>query len=403
MPQLDSCGTHGERYNNHILYRSMQRQLTAARILVVLHIVAVSIAAIAIERSNPQVLDSVRSYNARFGIFEPVHPLVRWDVQWYRSIALYGYGSLNFNSIHNIVFLPFYPLAMKFVSMASGTNLLQAGFLVSWAAAIAGFSFVYKYINSVPAFQKQGLATVVTMLAFPLGYIFVTPYSESVYMLCIAATFWFYYQKKTLATNVAAFLAASTRLAGLALVGAFAMAAWQQWRQKTLKLSDIYPIIASAAPLTLYTLYTQYYFDTPFQYLNERRIAFGGQPSAWPWMTIKAGVERFGFFLNDLRIETLDTGFELVALIMALTAAVLLWRRKLYLEFGFIATSCVMILTLGNTWGVGRYVATMVPVFGVLAVALRRRQWSWYGYLSVATLWQLLLLWKYVLFLADAP
>jgi Gpi18-like mannosyltransferase len=373
--------------------------LLGAIYLVVILLTSHSLAA----ATQPLFTEPLAAYHREFGLTGPVPPLVRWDSEWYWSIAAHGYTSLSHNHSHNIAFPPLYPSTLRALATLLPINLFTAGLLVSGLSLLGTCYLVSRYADLLPFARGRGLAATAALLAFPTAYIFPAMYSESLYLLLILCSLWFYRRQHLLLAALSAFAATLTRTTGLALTGAFLVMALLHWRQRRWQLLELLPLGAPLLALGTFALYSQFIFGHPWQYFQEKVSWFGGAGFTWPWITFHTALTNFSLLLTDWRLENFNRSFELPALLFALLGSFLLWRQKAWLEASFCTAATLLILFTSNSWGAGRYVAVLFPLFLLLGPWLQSRPWLWYSYLFTSLLWQTALLWNYVAFTFPSP
>lgn len=376
----------------------MAKQLKFIWVIGSLYILTIVLLASYIEREYPQFRNSVPGYNLEFGIKTRVPPLVRFDAQWYWSIAQHGYQSTAYkNNQYNIAFMPFYPVLIRMVGKLLQINFFYAGLLVAWASLLAGLGVIYKYARSIGHNADQATNTIIAILVFPSAFIFASMYSESLFLLLTAGSLLLYRKKHPYYSAGAAFLATATRTSGLALSGAYVVVAVKKWHQKQkLQYSDFFPIAGPLLVIVLQMIYSLVVFNNPMQYVYAKAAWFQGLGVNWPWVTIQHSEIIFMRFIKDINIMSLNFGFGPVALVFIIIGCVLLWKKRLYLEAGYVTSALLLISLTGTPWGVGRFAVVLFPIFIILAKKLPRYIWQWRIYLLIGMFWQIILLLNYV-------
>jgi len=384
---------------------SLSRQHKIILAIGVLYILVIALLASIIVHETPQFAGNVTSASEVIGINTSVPPLARWDSQWYWSIAERGYRSTEYVSQYNINFMPLYPVLMRFTGELLHINLFTSGLLVSWVTFLASLIAIYSYARSIGHTADQGTKTIIALLAFPSAFIFASVYSESLFLLLTASSLLLYRKKHPYYSALTAFLATSTRITGLALSGAYAVIAFKKWRQHKLHHSDIYPVVAPVLVVAIKMIYCLIVFNDPLRFVHVKAIQFAGRGINWPWVTIWEAVLTFGRFLTDINIYTFNPGFGSIALLFAIIGCALLWKRKLYLEAGYVTAALLLITQTGSSWGAGRYTVVLFPLFMIMAKQkkLSQRFWLWYLFILIGIFWQIILLWNYVTFTSLSP
>lgn len=151
-----------------------------------------------------------------------------WDGRGYIDIAANGYVS------GITVLFPAYPLLIKLFTL-TGLTPLAGGFLISQLCTIFTLFYFYKLII-LDFDHRTAKKALLALLIFPTSFYLVALYNESLTLLASVAAFYYARTQKWLLTSIFAGIAASTRIAGLAvIIGIFAeylMAShWEfQWK-----------------------------------------------------------------------------------------------------------------------------------------------------------------------------
>lgn len=97
---------------------------------------------------------------------------LRADALWYLKIAKHGYG----DSLAHFAFLPAFPFVTRVVGFFMPTELV-AGLVVASAASLAGFIFLFRWIEIAGA-SATARAGVVGLALFPTSFFLIAPYGE---------------------------------------------------------------------------------------------------------------------------------------------------------------------------------------------------------------------------------
>jgi hypothetical protein len=141
-------------------------------------------------------------------------PMFAWDSLHYREIVVRGYPSAVGEKIpERIAFFPLYPLLAKGLAFLNPETALL---IVANVASILGFLWFYLW-----AYRAQGQQTarwaVLVALAYPPAMFLSAAYTEAVFFLLTALTFWFLQKENMLSAAVSSGLACASRPTGLAL------------------------------------------------------------------------------------------------------------------------------------------------------------------------------------------
>jgi hypothetical protein len=170
----------------------------------------------------------------------------RADANWFIGIAQHGYRRDG-----GAVFYPLYPLIVGLLGRLFGDRYIVAGIVVSLACCLGAFVVLYRL--ALPRLGRDGARRALLYLAlFPMSLFLQAVYSESLYLLCVLAAFFFADRGRWLAAGVATGLAMLTRLAGLALVLPILLLAWRSpERRRALASLLSAPLLAGLYPLWL--------------------------------------------------------------------------------------------------------------------------------------------------------
>jgi hypothetical protein len=307
----------------------------------------------------------------------------RWDSVWFLRIAEHGYGAAAHGAA--AAFYPLYPLSLAGVGRAFGGHYVVAGIVVSLAAALAAFVLLYRLTET--RLGPEGARRAVLYLAvFPMALFLGAVYSESMFLALAIGAFLLAERKHWLGAGAATGLAMLTRIAGVALLPALVVMAWQQpGRGRALLRLCAAPVIFAAYPLylgiargdTLAFARAQGFWNRHLSYAGPFGGIWDGLRSAW------AGVEQLasGSHTHVYWKPVQDTdpmraaavnleAFAFLVLLIALT--IVAWRR-----FGapygiFCAVSLAIPLSAPSTrWpllSMPRFGLVLFPCFMALAV-----------------------------------
>lgn len=213
-----------------------------------------------------------------WGIFDA------WDSVHYRAIATTGYEFANDGKQHNLAFFPLFPFSIR-VLMNLGLPFEVAGFLINNLAFLAGLYFLYLWLKSNSGIRIARWVTVV-LSWYPASMFTGVVYTEGLYLFLSTAALRAFDQKQYGWTAVWGALATATRPTGMAMVPAFAIAAWQQRRSVVAYIAGL----ATATGVILFSLYCTFRFHDPLAFIAAQRgwrPSFGFDWQGWFHMTMK--------------------------------------------------------------------------------------------------------------------
>lgn len=264
-------------------------------------------------------------------------------------------------------------------------HYVLAGVIISLAACLGAFTLLYRL--ALPRLGDEGARRTVLYLAiFPFAIFLGAVYSESLFLLCAIASFFFAERRQFLGAGIAAGLAWLTRPLGIALLPALVLLAWREPRrgQALLRLA--------AAPLlfALYPLYLWWKADDPLAFVHaedtwSRDVSPAG-PLGGIWDGLRAGwagvrqlasgsdATRYWSAVQDSdpdRVAMINLA-QLAFLALFVLLAVIAWR-----EFGapyglFAGLSLAIPLSVpSERWpllSIQRFGLVVFPLFMALAV-----------------------------------
>lgn len=135
-----------------------------------------------------------------------LEPLIRWDSNFYISLAVDGYPPRHPGPNHHLAFFPLYGLAVR-GAMQLVPNPFWAAFLVSnLSTLIAAFLML----------ELGGLEVVILFLSSPGAHFLLYPYTEALFTALLAATLLLVRSKRYLLAALPAAAASATRSPGIA-------------------------------------------------------------------------------------------------------------------------------------------------------------------------------------------
>lgn len=196
--------------------------------------------------------------------------------------------------------------------------------------------------------------TVATLCCCPMSLFCSAAYSESLFLLLSGAALWDFERERFPPSALWAALASATRLMGVALAPAFALAALAQ-RRRAARL----PALAALSGIVGFALYCSARFGDPLAFVHAEsawRSPPGFDQSAWS--------------------KLIGAGFATAPLLhlIALAVAILLWLTRRRAPF---VIQLVLWLALVEAerwaWNGSEYVFLFTLVAGALAIAFRQQ------------------------------
>jgi hypothetical protein len=307
----------------------------------------------------------------------------RQDALWFLRIATQGYSTADASA----AFFPLYPMAIRVISFLPGIGPLGAALLVSNGACFGSLLLLHGLtrleisrggfgrgrdadLGSQDGGATLARRTVMLLAIFPTAFFLLAPYSESLFLLCVLAAFWFSRRDRWLLVALFAALAAATRSIGVVLVPALAFEAIDRWRARGGSL--VLRLAAAAATLLgpmLYLAYWQLRLGDAGAPIDAQRD--WGRSLTFPVMTFieacRTAIELGTWWLIDLLV------------VGVVTAAIIAGYRLLrpsYLTYA--ALSLLVPLSFPATvrplLSMPRFVLVCFPAMWVIAIAVERRR-----------------------------
>jgi hypothetical protein len=329
------------------------------------------------------------------------HLPARWDAMWYVEIAREGYRydpRLGPDEQQRIVFFPLYPMLMRTVAafttpdrtpmMTYGeylelrqVRLAWSGLFISLVAFFGALIVVYRWAE-LHAGAEAAAATVVLLSAYPFAVYFSAPYTESLFLLLVTGACYAFERGRLTIAGAAGLLAGLTRPNGAMLSLLLAILALTHVRRREpgwiRRTSG--GLLAAAMPgvgMLLYSAFVYGLTGKPFTWI-EAQAAWGrgadltAQHFAWIVRTIAN--EGVFAYIRALPAEVV----QLSAVVFSLALVWPVWRRIGPAYAVFILVNLLPPMIQGGMLSLGRFTATLFPLFLALALLLppeRRTSW----------------------------
>lgn len=306
----------------------------------------------------------------------------RWDATAYKTIAIEGYTSTTVAPDYRAFlshFPPVYPIAIRIASEVFFLPLTVAAMFVSFMAIMAASYLIYRLVFDVYGDIRLAFLSGLLLNLYPASYFTVAPYTESLFIFFIIASFYLLnkYPHHAYFAGVMGGLAVLTRLLGIAVIPAYMYVLWQKYRRKKdISLADIasdsllllYPLVAVGVYLAINT----HYFGSPLFFLQEYATnPYSGKTTMWPLQetfqsllliiqNAAKGIWDVGL-METIGWSSLFTTFALIVTIAGFFTRV----RKEWTIFGLT----YLLLFSSFRWGISnaRYSFAMFGMFIVLA------------------------------------
>jgi Gpi18-like mannosyltransferase len=293
------------------------------------------------------------------------------DSQWYLTIVQDGYHYFGPGHRSAVAFFPVYPLLVKALHGLTAIDLDLCTMIVSNVAFLGAMIFLYKLCA-----REYGVATArratFYMAIFPTAFFTFAPYSESLFLLCSIASFYYMRGERWWLAGIFGGLAAATRVLGVLLLLAFA---WEYLHSRHFQLRRIrLDALAGAlipAGLGAYMLYLYGLTGDPMAFVKS--AAGWNRDATWPWQVLTTSLEdvpktaQYGQYLQAHAL--IENGLVIACLLLLLAGI-----RRIPFSFILYGLACIAVLlsapvassTVPVT-SMSRYVLVLAPIYIVLA------------------------------------
>lgn len=293
------------------------------------------------------------------------------DSRHYLDIARDWYLSEGeWDRLVQLVFLPGYPIAVRLLSIVI-PDTLAAGLIVS-ALCFAGAGCVFYRLLRLDLAHKDALRVLKYLCLLPGAFFFVSPMSESLFLLLCVSCIFCARKNKWLLAGALGGLAAFTRSLGLMLV----VPLFFLWVHERKHLSPLKLTAILLVPLGFggYCLINDQVAGNPFQFMEYQSVHWG-QHLGWFWNTASYQTEwAVRTFTEDphnfwgLWLPNFVYGFGTLLLMLFAGKRLRVEYTAWFLAYYFIA--------MGATWllSAPRYLVAMPTVPMAMAAVTRDRR-----------------------------
>jgi hypothetical protein len=306
----------------------------------------------------------------------------RWDVSNYVNIAKNGYTAVGENR-YFIVFLPLYPLLIRFLAAVTG-NFEVAALIISNLASLFACFYLYQ-LARIDYSESTALKSVFFFSIFPTSYFLIAGYAESLFLLLSISSFYYARKAKWSVAGVLGMLAAATRITGLVLLPSLLWEYRAQCSKRELAryIKDLSFIGMISLGFLVYLAVNYWVFGTPFAFLEI-------QHEHWykhlvpPWEGLVGALA--SIFWREPSEKVLVGGAEVVFGLLGLFCTI--YALFIKVRSSYILYMLLTWLAVASTsyWlSMPRYMLSLFPLFMVFAVVADKRQ-EWHYVMTVAFL-----------------
>jgi hypothetical protein len=292
----------------------------------------------------------------------------RFDALWFLRIASSGYRTGDGSA----AFFPLYPLAIRAVSWVMGGHPFAASLLVSNAAIGCGLCVVYALTASERSIATAR-RTVLLVALFPTSFFFFAPYSESLFLLLAATTFWAARSRRWVAAGAVGALAALSRNVGIVLAPALVEEAFHQRAEGR---GSVLPGLGAAVAVGLGTLaYLAYWWAKVGDWLAPVDQQANWQRTfSWPWATLVDGTRDAFRYLGNANGGYWLIDWLIVVPVVGASVFALLRYRPSYSVYvwGGLLIPLSFVFADRPLMSMPRFVLPLFPAFWALAELTER-------------------------------
>lgn len=297
----------------------------------------------------------------------------RWDAGWYLTIANVGYSYTPDSTAQfqqNIAFFPAYPMTVRFFAPLFGRESLWTGVLVSIVAFYFALVYLLRLARSELGNDDQATTAVMLIATYPFAVFFSAVYTESLFLLTLAAAVYHFRQDQLWRSAFWGFLCGLTRPPGCFLSVVLGLMAITPMRQPGSVLAR--RLLAASVPgfgMLTYSAFIYGLTGHPFQWTMQNaawgRVYKGLDEIVTDRVTLIAQNGLYDYFTT----QTIDVFYSL-AVILCLVAVWPVYRRLGLPYAVFIVLNVLPPMSAGGMLSMGRVTSVLFPVFLWLGAAI---------------------------------
>lgn len=294
--------------------------------------------------------------------------LCRWDCHWYLQLIDPGYSTASapdqFGAT-SYAFFPVFPLLARAFGVF-GLAPLHAALLVANLSFVAALFYVQRYARLVGLSQQASLVAVALLCFVPQSFVFSAAYTESLFLLLLAAAMYHLRCGHYLVAGLAAAALSAVRANGVffivfALVWLCREFGLQLLLKPWQRPEAFVPIVL--APLGLFLFWGWCYYSTGDAFAQMSSLAEG-----WFWRSDLPWNNLSRHFSGNA-----SAVFWVSCSLVAAALSLLLLRMRLYAEFALCAAILCLLWSGQIANSLLRYCIVLFPLWLALARELETR------------------------------
>jgi hypothetical protein len=302
-----------------------------------------------------------------------------WDSGWYFDIAQRGYYWSE-SGQSSLAFFPLYPLLMRALAWPFGGGdraLWVAGIALAYACLFLGLGVLHRLTETRFGGREAATRTVMYVAVFPFAYFFTQVYTESLFLLLSVSAVAAAVASRWGWAGVFGALAALTRPNGILIavpLGLLAVAGRPRIRELARRAAALALVLLGFAAFCAFAYRLS---GDPLGWLRAQ-ARWGYSVGNRPWvelMRLIDGIDRnglYGYFFSDPLAAYYFLHGVVALAFVALVPSVF---TRLGPALGAYCAVSLYVPLSGNALeGIGRYAATLFPVFMLLGGVVRSRR-----------------------------
>jgi hypothetical protein len=312
---------------------------------------------------------------------------LRWDAGWYLGIATQGYefDPDEAGRQQNIVFFPAFPILVRLAALLLGKSFgayVLGGTLLSIGLFTAALAYLYRLARE-DLTEDQTTAALWMLAAYPFSLFYGAIYTESLFLLCAVAAFYYMKRNEGGRAAVAGLVAGLTRPNGFVLCAPLGLLVIERairqrrgdgrWPPPMLWAAAAMPAIGAL----LFSVFIWRVTGNPLAWLSGH-AAWGRHYEGFKQLV--AG--QYGYIVDAGVLQYVSgEPYDLLNLLGVVFALAMTW--PVYRRFGvayaaFILVTILPPLAAGGLLSAGRFSSVLFPAFVALAAltpASHRTAW----------------------------
>jgi len=293
--------------------------------------------------------------------------LSRGDAGWYASIAESGYTQERFSASaqKNWAFFPLHPISLSFFRFL-GFDSNAAGIISSHLWFFGGLLCLAELARRRGWDDSSISRTAWYLCLFPFSHFLSGSMTEAPFF-ALSAGGLLAFETGAFKRGAAVYaLLCVTRLTGILLAPAFAIAAYQGWKRSSPASSkeSLWRVLSLLLPVIS--------FGSFALHLHGRTgdpLAFYNIQSTWRETRPLTNIFQE---LNAVVLDWNPVWLNFLAVLLAFSAGAILAKRRLWIDALICVIPVAASLSSGTLISIGRYTAVQFPIFLLLGAGLRR-------------------------------